>query len=111
MTNEQLKNLENNLWDSANALRAYGGLKAADYAIPVLGLIFLKFAENKYAQFEEEIIAKFEKDKGSRMEQDIDKIAIAICGFYLPEESRFNYLINLSTDKSMAKALKADLAS
>lgn len=47
MTNEQLKELEDKLWDSANALRAYGGLKASDYAVPVLGLIFLKFAENK----------------------------------------------------------------
>ncbi len=106
MTNEQLKNLENSLWDSANALRAYGGLKASDYAIPVLGLIFLKFAENKYAQFEEEIIAKFEKDKGTRMEQEIDKIAIAICGFYLPEKARFDYLLNLPSDKKMAEALR-----
>lgn len=38
MTNEQLKKLENDLWASANSLRAYGGIKAADYAVPVLGL-------------------------------------------------------------------------
>jgi len=62
MTNKQLKQLENNLWDSANALRAYGGLKAADYAMPVLGLIFLKFAENKYSLFESQIIDEYNKD-------------------------------------------------
>jgi len=43
MTNQQLKELEDKLWDAANALRAYGGLKASDYAVPVLGVkSFLK---------------------------------------------------------------------
>ena len=51
MTNEQLKKLEDDLWASANSLRAYGGLKAADYAVPVLGLIFLRFADNKYSPY------------------------------------------------------------
>ena len=36
MTKEELKKLEDNLWDSANTLRATGGIKAADYAVPVL---------------------------------------------------------------------------
>jgi type I restriction enzyme M protein len=51
MTNEQLKKLENDLWTSANSLRAYGSIKAADYTVPVLGLIFLRFADNRYSQF------------------------------------------------------------
>jgi len=107
MTNDQLKTLETQLWDSANALRAYGGLKASDYAVPVLGLIFLKFADNRYSQFETQINADFEKDKGSRMERKIEEIALAACGFYLPAESRFDFLLNLPEDQSMAKALRA----
>ena len=59
MTTEQLKKLEKDLWDSANSLRAYGGLKAADYAVPVLGLIFLRFADNKYSHFEPEILEEY----------------------------------------------------
>lgn len=106
MTNEQLKELENKLWDSANALRAYGGLKASDYAVPVLGLIFLKFAENKYSQYESDILDEYQKSKGSRMEQPIQKIALAKCGFYLPDNARFNYLLNLPGEDSMAKALR-----
>ena len=106
MTNEQLKDLEDKLWDSANALRAYGGLKAADYAVPVLGLIFLKFADNKYSQHEEQIQQIIAKEKGTRVERSIDKVAIATCGFYLPEDARFNYLLNLPGDKSMATALR-----
>lgn len=106
MTNEQLKQLEDKLWDSANALRAYGGIKASDYAVPVLGLIFLKFADNKYSQYEEEIRAIYERDKGTRMEESIDKIAQATCGFYLPDHARFHYLLNLPGDQKMAVALR-----
>lgn len=106
MTNEQLKKLEDNLWASANSLRAYGGLKAADYAVPVLGLIFLRFAENKYSQFEPKILKEFETDKGSRLERKIESIAIEKCGFYLPDYARYDYLLNLPGDQNMAKALR-----
>lgn len=106
MTNQQLKDLEDKLWDSANALRAYGGLKAADYAVPVLGLIFLKFADNKYSQHEAQIIKIVADEKGTRVERSIDKVAIATCGFYLPEEARFDYLLNLPGDTSLATALR-----
>jgi type I restriction enzyme M protein len=106
MTNEQLKKLENDLWASANSLRAYGGIKAADYAVPVLGLIFLRFAENKYTHYEPEILKEYLTDKGSRMERTIESIALAKCGFYLPDYARYDYLLKLPGDKSMAKALR-----
>ncbi len=54
MTKEELKKLEDNLWDSANTLRAMGGIKSADYAVPVLGIIFLRFADNKYSLVEQD---------------------------------------------------------
>ncbi|WP_111710172.1 type I restriction-modification system subunit M N-terminal domain-containing protein [Lutibacter citreus] len=65
MTNQQLKQLEDKLWASANAMRAHGGLKASDYAVPVLGLIFLKFAENKYSQHEPEILKEYQFKKNT----------------------------------------------
>ena len=106
MIDKHLKDLTNKLWDSANSMRAYGGIKASDYAIPVLGLIFLRFADNKYSQFEAEILAEYQKDKGTRMERAIHAIAIEKCGFYLPNDARYDYLLNLPTDKSLAMALK-----
>jgi len=106
MTNEQLKKLEKDLWDSANSLRAYGGLKAADYAVPVLGLIFLRFAENKYSHYEPEILKEFEAEKGTRLERPIHSIALAKCGFYLPDFARYDYLLELPGDESLAKALR-----
>jgi len=106
MTNEQLKKLEKDLWDSANSLRAYGGLKAADYAVPVLGLIFLRFAENKYSQYEPEILKEYEAEKGTRLERSIDAIALSKCGFYLPDFARYDYLLTLPGDESLAKKLR-----
>jgi len=106
MTNEQLKKLEKDLWDSANSLRAYGGLKAADYAVPVLGLIFLRFAENKYSHHEPEILKEYEAEKGTRLERPIHSIALAKCGFYLPDFARYDYLLELPGDESLAKALR-----
>lgn len=95
MTREQLKQLEDQLWTAANNLRANSDLKSSEYSIPVLGLIFLKFADNKYRQHEAEIAAEFEKKKGTRMEKPIADIAIEKCGFYLPPEARYDYLKNL----------------
>jgi type I restriction enzyme M protein len=48
MNKEQLKKLEADLWRAADSLRANSDLKASEYSTPVLGLIFLKFADNKY---------------------------------------------------------------
>jgi len=48
MTNNQLKNLKDRLWEGADQLRANSGLKSTEYATPILGLIFLLFAQSKY---------------------------------------------------------------
>jgi len=42
--------LEKRLWDAADQFRANSGLKAAEYSSPVLGLIFLRFAEARFAK-------------------------------------------------------------
>ena len=68
ITNKQIKNLQDRLWEGADQLRANSGLKLSEYAILILGLIFLRFAESKYAKFEAEIKADYEKNKGSRAE-------------------------------------------
>ena len=76
MNTEQLKQLEKDLWAAADNLRANTDLKSSEYATPVLGLIFLKFADNEYAQAEENIVKEHAKLKGARREKSIDKIAI-----------------------------------
>jgi type I restriction enzyme M protein len=106
MTKDQLKQLEKELWNAADNLRANSDLKSSEYAIPVLGLIFLKFADNNYRRHEAEIMAEYQKLQGTRREKELSKIAIDKCGFYLPDHARYNYLLNLPEEKDIAKALK-----
>ena len=106
MTKEELKQLENDLWSAADNLRANSDLKSSEYSTPVLGLIFLKFADNNYRRHEAEIIAEYQKLKGTRREKKLSEIAIEKCGFYLPDHARYDYLLNLPEEKDIAKALK-----
>ncbi len=106
MNKDQLKKLEADLWSAADKLRANSDLKSSEYATPVLGLIFLKFADNNYRRFETEIHAEYTKLKGSRREKKISDIAIEKCGFYLPDHARYEHLLNLPEEKNIAKALK-----
>ncbi len=106
MTTDELKKLEATLWQTADTLRANSDLKSSEYSTPVLGLIFLRFADNKYSAQEAAINAEFEKLKGKRNERPIHEIAIEKCGFYLPKEARYEYLLNLPEKDDIAKALK-----
>lgn len=49
--------IEQRLWDTADELRANSKLKASEYSVPVLGLIFFRFADHKFTQVEEELTA------------------------------------------------------
>lgn len=111
MTPAELKKLEANLWQSADTLRANSDLKSSEYATPVLGLIFLKFADNKYRQYEVEIQAEYEKLLGGRREKSIAEIALEKCGFYLPDDARYDYLLALPEEENIAQALKAAMVS
>jgi len=106
MNSEQLKQLEKDLWSAADNLRANTDLKSTEYATPVLGLIFLKFADNNYARAEQAINKEFAKLTGTRREKSIDEIAIEKCGFYLPPHARYDYLLNLPEQEDVAKKIK-----
>lgn len=69
--------IEERLWNIANALRSNSTLKASEYATPVLGLIFLKYASNKFQLATPIVESEIEKwDE----EEDIKKLYIAECG-------------------------------
>ena len=106
MTRDQLKQLEADLWSAADNLRANSDLKSSEYSIPVLGIIFLKFADNNYRRHETAILAEFKKKKDTRLEKAMHEIAIEKCGFFLPEHARYDYLLQLPGSADIAKALK-----
>ncbi|MCP4417629.1 MAG: N-6 DNA methylase, partial [Chloroflexi bacterium] len=72
----------------------------------MMGLIFLKFADNKYRRYEDAIMAEYQQLKGTRREKPLHEIAIAKCGFYLPSNARYSYLLNLPEEKDIDQALK-----
>lgn len=106
MTPEQLKQLEDNLWSAADKLRVDSGLKASEYATPILGLIFLRFASIKYNKVKADIDKELKAQKNSRRRRTIDEISLEKCGFYLPPEAEYDYLLNLPEKENIAKAIK-----
>ncbi len=106
MNSEELKKLEETLWKSADTMRANSDLKSSEYSTPVMGLIFLKFADNRYSNYEKDIVQEYNDLKGTRREKPISQIAVEKCGFYLPDHARYDYLLGLSEDKEVDKAIK-----
>ncbi|MCP4624319.1 MAG: SAM-dependent DNA methyltransferase [bacterium] len=106
MNPQELKQLEDDLWRSADTLRANSDLKATEYSTPVLGLIFLKFADNKYRRNENAIREEYARLKGTRREKPVEKIAIEKCGFFLPDHARYDYLLTLPEEQDIDQAIK-----
>ena len=97
MTDTELKELKAKLWNAADMLRAGAHLAANKYGQPILGLIFLRYADILYKQHHEAIEAEYNQYKGTRAEKPIKDIAIKHCGFYLPPESVYS-VINAEPD-------------
>ena len=95
------KSIEETLWDSANKLR--GTVESSEYKHVVLGLIFLKFASDKFVERRKELIADG-KEKYLEMKEFYNMSNI----FFLPEESRWSFIIENSKQSNIA--LKIDTA-
>jgi type I restriction enzyme M protein len=94
------------LWETADELRANSHLKAAEYSIPVLGLIFLKFADSRFTDVETELAGK---GTGRRQIGKADYQAKGV--LYLPEQSRFAKLLKLKEGDNLGKAINDAMAA
>ena len=104
MTNEQLKQLEKELWDSADNLRANSKLTAAEYKDPVLGLILLRYAQNRYEEAKIAIeVAIPDGPRGKRAAIQSDFLAAG--AMMLPEKSQYDYLANLPEGEDINEAI------
>jgi type I restriction enzyme M protein len=92
--------LEKRLWDAADELRANSKLKSSEYSIPVLGLIFLRYADHKFSEVEKKIP---EQTSGRRKIGKTDYQSQGV--LYLPEKARFGYLLNLPEGTDIGKAI------
>ncbi|WP_061297628.1 type I restriction-modification system subunit M N-terminal domain-containing protein [Clostridium botulinum] len=61
-----IKKIENDLWEAADQLRANSKLTASEYSMPVLGLIFLRYAYNRFLMVKEEIEENLPSRNGKR---------------------------------------------
>ncbi len=86
--------LEKRLWDAADLFRANSGLKAQEYSGPILGLIFLRFAEVRFNTQREKLQASAPSARrGSRVEEPAAYHADNV--LYLSPEARFDHLLTL----------------
>ena len=106
MTDSELKKLKDDLWHSADMLRAGAHLAANKYGQPILGLIFLRYADILFKQHKDEIDRTFNKLKNSRMAKSPRQIAIEKCGFYLPEEAYYDFINTAPDDAHKATLVK-----
>lgn len=106
MTDLELKNLKDNLWHSADMLRAGAHLAPNKYGQPILGLIFLRYADVLFKQHKAEIDKEYEALKGTRMERSYKDIAVQKCGFYLPECAYFDTINDAPDDAHKAVLVK-----
>ncbi len=106
MTDKELKKLKDDLWHSADILRAGAHLAANKYGQPILGLIFLRYADILYKQHKAEIETEYNKRKGTRTEKSMKEISVEICGFYLPPEAYYDYINDAPDDANKATLVK-----
>lgn len=106
MTDLELKDLKNRLWHSADVLRSGAHLAANKYGQPILGLIFLRYADILFKQHKKEIDAEYESKKGTRVERSYKEICIEKCGFFLPESAYYERINNAPENKEKAELVK-----
>src|SRR5205807_764657 len=100
-----IKKLESRLWEAADHLRANSSLRLNEFAEPVLGLIFLKFADVKFTTAKKEIESE-SKSTTSKRQRPITAEDYQSRGvLFVPEHAQFSYLVALPEGTDMGKAV------
>ena len=99
-----IRKLEKELWEAADLLRANSKVTSQEYCMPVLGLIFLRYAYSRFKFVETEIL----KDRPIRNGRVLPVEAADFktkSAIFLPEEARYEYLLNLPDNTDMGQAI------
>ena len=94
MDNKSIKKLEADLWEAADLLRQGSKLTSNQYCMPVLGLLFLRYAFSRFKMVEAEILKTRPMRNGRQMPVEASDFA-AKSALYLPKEAQYDYLVNL----------------
>ena len=96
-----IRKLESDLWESADLLRAGSKLTSNQYCMPVLGLIFLRYAYSRFKLVEAEILKNRPVRNGRVLPVEASDFA-SKSALFLPREAQYEYLVNLPTNISTA---------
>lgn len=102
-----IRKLEAELWESADLLRAGSKLTSNQYCMPVLGLIFLRYAYSRFKRVEAEIL-KDRPSRGGRVMPVEASDFSAKSALYLPKEAQYEYLVNLPENIASAGLVNKD---
>lgn len=98
--------LENELWEAADQLRANSKLTAAEYSMPVLGLIFLRHADNRFKAYLPDITADIPAQVPPAQREELIKLGFqGKAAIYLPQAARFDHLVALPQGASVGAAI------
>ncbi len=96
-----IRKLESDLWESADLLRAGSKLTSNQYCMPVLGLIFLRYAYSRFKLVEAEILKNRPVRNGRVLPVEASDFA-SKSALFLPKEAQYEYLVNLPANISNA---------
>ncbi len=102
-----IRKLESELWESADLLRSGSKLTSNQYCMPVLGLIFLRYAYSRFKMVEAEILKGRPSRGGCVLPVEASDFA-AKSALYLPKEAQYDYLLNLPDDISVMNLVNKD---
>jgi len=103
-----VQQLENELWEAADQLRANSKLTAAEYSMPVLGLIFLRHADNRFKAYLPEIEADIPPQVPAAQRETLIKLGFqGKAAIYLPEAARFDRIVSLPQGAKVGEIIDA----
>ena len=94
MDNKAIRKLESDLWEAADLLRQGSKLTSQQYCMPVLGLLFLRYAYSRFKKVEEEILKNRPVRNGRVMPVEASDFAEK-SALFLPQQAQYSWLVNL----------------
>lgn len=107
MDYQELKLLEDDLWEAADQLRANSKLTASEYSMPVLGLIFLRHATTRFHALLPDVEKSVPERATGALREDRIKLGFqGKAAIYLPETARYDYLAALPAGTNVGEAIR-----
>lgn len=109
--NTSFQSLHEKLWAAAEHMRANSSLKLNEISEPILGLIFLKFADVRFKKAQEELSKEKSSSQSGRQRPVSADDYISRGVLFVPENARYEYLLSISENENLGKAVNEAMKS